>query len=132
MKIKVILIIGLILLVNISIAGASTLIPLNKNQVIEKGKDGRIYGYVETQGRCVVIGIPNLLVLCGTNPFNRKLDITNEYGFFEFTNLTYKDTGTKYFIWILPFQKVIFPVLKTVELDAENPEDHVYFFIILW
>ena len=128
----VLIIIGLLLFTNISLAGASSLCSLNKNQVIENGNSGRIYGRVETQGREMIIGVPNLKVACGKNLNNYEIKVTDENGYFEFSNLTYVDTGTKYFIWILPGQNVIFPGIKIVELNNENSEEDVYFFVFLW
>ena len=135
MKIRALIIIGLIIFASISIAGASSLSLFNKNQVNEKGiygTDGRIYGWVETQGRCMRIGVPNLKVACGKNLNNYEIAVTDEDGFFEFSDLTYEDSGTTYFIWILPSQKVIFPGLKTVKLNDKNPEEDVYYYVLLW
>jgi len=132
MKTKALIAIGLILLTSVSIAGASSLPPLNQKQVNENGEDGRIYGRVETQGHSMLVGVPDLKVACGTNLNNYEVKITDENGFFEFSDLTYDDTGTKYFVWILPGQSVIFPELKVVELNDENSEEDVYFYVLLW
>ena len=131
MKIRTLIIVGLILFASISIAEASSLFQFNKNQVNKEGEDGRIYGWVETQGHDMIIGVPNLKIACGKNLNNYEIELTDEDGFFEFSNLTYEDTGTKYFIWILPNQNVIFPGIKTVELNDENSEKYVYYFVML-
>jgi hypothetical protein len=132
MKKRVLIIIGLILTTSIYIAGASSISCLNKNIVNEKVNNGKISGLVETQGRCMLVGVPNLKIACGKNLNNFEIEITDENGFFEFFDLTYEQTGTTYFIWILPNQKVIFPKVKTVELNDENIEEDVYFYVIIW
>ena len=108
----------------------------NSNKLIEEeknGTDGRIYGWVETQGRCMVIGIPNLKIACGKTLFEYEIVITDEYGFFEFCNLPYSgNKGTTYLVWILPGQKVIFPGIKKATLTDENPEEKVYYFVYIW
>ena len=86
---------------------------------------------METQGRCMIIGVPNLKIACGKNLNNYEIDITDENGYFEFSNLYYKDTGTKYFLWIPIGQNVIFPNLKIIELNDENLEEEIYFFVII-
>jgi hypothetical protein len=131
MKIRVLIIIGLILFTSISIAEANSLFQFNKNQVNKEGKDGRIYGRVETQGHDMIIGVPDLKVACGKNLNDYQIEITDKNGFFEFSDLDYEDTGTKYFIWILPGQNVIFPGIKTVELNDENTEGDVYYFVMI-
>jgi hypothetical protein len=135
MKIRALTIIGLLILTNISIVGASSLSLSNKNQVNEKGiygTDGRIYGWVETQTRCMRIGVPDLKVACGKNLNNYEIAVTDEDGFFEFSDLMYKISVTTYFIWILPNQKVILPELKKVKLNDKNPEEDVYYYVLLW
>jgi hypothetical protein len=105
---------------------------LNKDKINNEGMDGRIYGWIETQGRCMKIGVSNLKVACGKNLKDYETAITDEDGFFEFSELSYEDTGTRYIIWIPLGQKVIFPGLKNVELNDNNPEEDVYFFVLLW
>jgi len=131
MKIIALIIIGLLLLTNISIADASSINSLTKKQVNEKGNDGRIYGYVETQGHSMPVGVADLKVACGKNLNDYEIKITTENGFFEFSDLTYENTGTKYYIWVLPGQNVIFPGIKTVKLNDENSDENVYFFVLL-
>ena len=131
MKIRTLIIVGLILFASISIGEASSLFQFNKNQLNNQGEDGRIYGRVETQGREMIIGVPDLKVACGKNLNDYQIEVTDENGFFEFLDLTYEATGTKYFTWILPGQNVIFPGIKTVELNDENPEGDIYYFVML-
>jgi len=131
MKIKALIIIILLFFASISIAEASSICSSNKKQVNEEGNDGRIYGYVESQGHSMPIGVPDLKVACGNNLINYEIDITDEYGFFEFTDINYEDSGTSYYVWIPPGQKVIFPGIKTVELNDETSEEDVYFFVLL-
>jgi hypothetical protein len=132
MKKKVLFIVLLLLFASFPIVGASTISHLNKNQLNEKGNVGRIYGLVETQGHDMLVGVPNIKVACGKNLINFEIEITNEYGFFEFSNLTYEEKGTTYFVWVPLGQRLIFPKLKIVELDDENSEENVYFYVLLW
>jgi hypothetical protein len=132
MKKKALFIVLLLLFASFPIVGASPISHLNKNQLNEKGNIGRIYGLVETQGHDMLVGVPNIKIACGKNLINYEIEITNEYGFFEFSNLTYEDKGTTYFVWVLLGQRLIFPKLKIVELDEENSEENVYFYVLLW
>jgi len=131
MKIKALIIFILLFFTSISIAEASSILLINKEQVKEDGNDGRIYGLVENQGRCMIIGLPNLKVACRKNLKNFEIEVTDENGFFEFSDLTYDNSETKYYLWILPGQNVIFPGIKTVELNDENSEQDVYYFVLL-
>jgi hypothetical protein len=79
----------------------------------------------------MIIGVPDLRVACGKNLNNYEIKITDKYGFFEFSDLSYEDTRTAYYIWILPGQNVIFPGIKTVALNDENSEEEVYYNILL-
>ena len=132
MKIRTLIIIALLLLTSISLVEASSLSILNKNQENHEGQDGRIFGYVETQGRCMTVGVPNIKVACGKNFDNYEIEVTDDYGFFEFCDLTYENTGTTYFIWILPNQNVVFPGIKKVKLNDESSEEFVYYLVFVW
>ena len=131
MKIKALMIIILLIFTSISIAEASSIYSSDKKQVNAEGNDGRIYGSVESQGHSMPIGVPNLKVACGTSLKNYEIKVTNEDGYFSFPDLTYENTGTKYYIWIPPGQKVFFRGIKTVELNDENPDEVVFFFVLL-
>lgn len=131
MKKRILIIIGLLLITSIFVAEASSISVLNKYKENEKGNNGKISGFVETQGRCMLVGVSNLKIACGKNLNNYEIDITDENGYFEFSNLYYKDSGTKYFIWIPIGQNVIFPNLKIVELNFENSEEEIYFLVII-
>jgi len=130
MKIKALIIITLILLTSISIAEASSISSSNKKQANDGGNDGRIYGRVECQGHSMPIGVPNLKVACGTNLRNYEIKVTNEDGYYDFSDLTYESTGTKYYIWIPIGQKVFFRGIEKVVLNDENSEEIVYFFVL--
>jgi hypothetical protein len=127
MKIKALIIIILLFFASTSIAEASSIFSSNKKQVNGGGNDGRIYGRVESQGHSMPIGVPNLKVACGTNLKNYEIKVTNEDGYYDFPDLTYESTGTKYYIWIPIGQKVFFRGIKTVELNDENSEECVFF-----
>jgi len=131
MKIKALVIIILLFFTSISIVEASSIYLSNKKQLNEKENDGRIYGRVETQGHNIPIGVPSLKVACGTNLKNYEIKITDENGYYDFPDLTYESTGTKYYIWIPIGQKVFFRGIKTVELNDENSEECVFFFVLL-
>lgn len=130
MKIKTLIIIGLILLTSISIAEASSISSSTKKQLNEEKNDGRIYGRVECQGHNMPIGVPNLKVACGTNLKNYEIELTDENGYYDFTDLIYESTGTKYYTWIPIGQKVWFRGIETVELNDENSEECVFFFVL--
>ena len=130
MKIKTLIIIGLLLLTSISIAEARSISSSNKKQVNDGGNDGRIFGYVETQGHNMPIAFPNLKVACGTNLRNYEIKVTDENGYYDFSDLTYESTGTKYYIWIPIGQRVWFRGIEKVELNDENSEEYVYLFVL--
>jgi hypothetical protein len=135
MKLRLLIIIGLILLVSVTIIQANPFSVLKKNKVYEQEMirtDGRIYGWVETQGRCMKVGVPNLKIACGKNFNDYKIIVTDKDGFFNFTNVTYENSGTSYLIWIFPGQKVFYPGFKNVILNNENPKEEIYFFVLVW
>ena len=130
MKIKALIIIILLFFASISIAEANSIYLSNKKQVNEKGNDGRIYGRVECQGHSMPIGVADLKVACGRNLINYEIKVTDKNGYFDFSDLTYENTGTKYYIWIPPGQKVFFRGIEKVVLNDENSEEIVYFFVL--
>jgi hypothetical protein len=131
MKIKTLIIIIFLFFASKSIAESSSINPLYENQSNEEGNGGRIYGLVESQGHSMPIGVSDLKVACGRNLINYEITLTNENGYFEFPDLSYENTGVKYYVWILPGQKVFFSGIKTIELNDENSEEYVYFFVLL-
>ncbi len=91
--------------------------------------DGKVYGYIETIGRCSTIGVPNLKIACGKNLFNYQTTYTNENGFYKFSDLTYYEAGTTFYLWIPFGQKVLGNGLTRIILNEENPEIRQYYFI---
>ena len=131
MKKRALIIIGLIFFSSIYFVEASSIQFSYKNKKIQKDNTGILSGLVETQGRCMIIGVPNIKIACGKSLNNYEIEITDENGYFEFSNLYYKETGTKYYLWILPGQNVIFPYLKIVDLNDKNSEVEIYFFVFI-
>jgi hypothetical protein len=125
MKARTVIMISLILLSSIYTTGASSQIFINSSE-------GKISGRVETQGRCMPVAVSDLKVACGKSLKNYEIKITNDFGYFEFENIQFEDSGTKYYIWILPGQRVILPGVKTIILDENTREGYVYFFVFVW
>jgi len=125
MKVKIVIIILIILFSSIYTAGASSQVSINSSK-------GKITGRIETQGRCIPVAVTDLKVACGRSLKNYEIDVTDDFGCFKFDNLTFEDTGSKYYVWILPFQRVIFQGIKSTILDENTPEEDIYLFILFW
>ena len=104
-------------------------IELNTTNFSEDNNNGTVYGHIETTGRCIIIGVPNIKIACGKNILNYQITYTNEYGFFEFNELEYDDTGTTYFIWVPSGQKLLFKGASILHLNEENQKIQVNYFI---
>lgn len=130
MKNIIFLIIGFILFSSIYTIGADPQILINKGQFI--GNDGIITGSVETQGKCTTIPVPDIKVACGRSFRDYDIEVTNEWGNFEFTNLSYTDSGTKYILWVPPFQKVYATGINVIELNETIIQESAYFFVYYW
>jgi len=125
MKAQKAIIVSLILFSSIYIAGAGS-------QVLINSSEGKITGQVETQGRCMRVGVSDLKVACGKSLNNYEIEVTDRFGYFEFKDLTFEDSGTKYYVWILTGQRVIFPGIRTTILDKNIHEEDLYFFVFVW
>jgi hypothetical protein len=136
--ITIITIVMLIVVGTISFSSVGINIKITKNSPAnDDGKaygqdDGKAYGQVETIGRCMPIGIPDLRLACGRNLIDFRTTFTDEDGFFEFCNLTYDDTGTTYIVWIPPGQGIVFRGYLKFTLNKERPEKELYYFITCW
>ena len=95
--------------------------------------NGRIYGGVYYQGRCMEVPIQDVEIACGRNFRDYETATTNSVGMFEFMNLTYdSDGGSLYFIWVVLGQGALIPHIKMVILDENNPEHYVHYIINFW
>ena len=116
----------IVIISSISVMGIKINIP--KNSTIEN--DGRIYGGVYYQGKCIEVPRPNIKIACGRNLRDYKTDITDSSGHFEFKELSYDSKkGTIYFVWVVPGQRTIFLYITIVMLKENNPEEYVHFMI---
>jgi hypothetical protein len=123
-------IIGILLLSSTFTVVAGPQILMKKGEIF--GNDGIITGSVETQGRCTTMPVPDVKVACGRSFRDYDIEVTNEWGNFKFTNLSYTDSGTKYFLWIPPIQMVFATGIDIIELNDTTTEGSAYFFVYDW
>jgi hypothetical protein len=134
MKIKILSLITIII-ISLTVISSFSVIGLNQNYPKYSSYDynGRIHGTAEMQGKCMEIPVPGLKIGCGRNFRNYKTDVTDDNGIFEFNNLYYDgNRGTTYYVWVLPGQNIIFPLIKKVTLKQTNPEEYVYIWVTGW
>ena len=115
-----------------TILSSFSVIGLNTSKSSKTNQIGRIYGCVESIGKCTSIPVPDKKIACGRNLRNYEIAITDNYGDFEFENLSYSDRGTFYYVWVVPGQGAIRPYIQIVLLNRNNPEEFVYYLISIW
>jgi hypothetical protein len=122
-------ILGLLIVSSFSVIGLNVKNP----KITLVNNNGVIRGRAEMQGKCIEIPVSDIKIGCGRNFWNYEVDITCDYGGFEFTDLYYDYTeGTTYYIWILSGQNIPFPDIQKITLNENNPEEYVYIWIYFW
>jgi len=92
--------------------------------------NGKISGDVKTPGFSLLVPVPGIRMACGKNYDEYVTTVTDDSGEFEFTDLTYEDSGTVYKVFMLKTPGLIHVrQKKRVTLDSENPEVEIHFIL---